>query len=185
MANFDSYKFLLLDNDWHMLLEQNRLNEYLARFYSISAQHETFSCGIYNVVNAEGFNIIGGSNDPEWRSIPFEDFIDIRKEFGLEIQDKFDNLFEMIQNEKYDCYEGGQYIIHIPRYQFRIIGPKIQYSFATNSINNYESYFIKTIDNDYELNFNNTVKISNDNLSKIIETWAPFVSLLLSESKYA
>jgi hypothetical protein len=186
MKKFEVYKFLELNEDRYMLLEQNDVNNYLARFYSISISFETFNFGIYNTRNITGFNKIGASNDSDWKIVSYEDFLDIKKQIGKDLQEKIDNLLEMIKTETYNCYEGNDYIIHIPRYQFRIAGPKFKYSFSEESSENYDSYFIKTTDNDDQLEqtLNKAAKIGKEKLDEILEIWPPFWGLLLSESKY-
>src|ERR1700684_4172903 len=117
MIKFEVYKFLGLNEDWYMLLEQDNVDNNLARVYSISISFETFNFGIYNTRNATGFNKVSLGNHSDWKIVSYQDFLDIKKQIGNELQQKIDNLFEMIKTETYDCYEGNEYIIHVPRYR--------------------------------------------------------------------
>lgn len=188
--SFDTYKSLAYsDEDSLMLLEQNNQNTYLARFYYANTQFENMNFGIANTRNKEEFNKIGGSNNPDWKTLTFKEFIYRRKLIGLELQDRLDSLFQMKKTENYDCYESkNSYIIHVPIYHFRIFGPNTKYSFSKQLLDKPDLYFIKITDNDWK--FEKTIadgfsKISIDNFSKIIEMWSPFLSLLMTESKYA
>jgi hypothetical protein len=93
----------------------------------------------------------------------------------------------MIKSEEFQCYEGAQYIIHVPKYRFRIAGPK--YAFSTDAElsagQNYSQYFLKTTDEDYKLKEvlnSEYLKMSEDAFFKIIRLWNPFLELLLSDN---
>lgn len=187
--NLFTYKSLEISEDHFMLLEQSTENPFLSRIYSISISFEDKNFGIYNTRNEEGFNKIGGSSqDNEWHNLTFEEFIEKRKQFGSELQDSLDNLLEMTESENFECYEGTNYIVHVPKYKFRISGPNKKYSFSKDPNINYESYFLKTTDNDWRLNetiSNNYIEIPKENLKIIIDTWSDLLTLLMTDSKYA
>lgn len=185
---FETFKKLEISEDWFMLLEQNKQNSFIGRFYSASINFEDMNFGIYNTRTKKGFDKIGCSQHSEWQSIPFEEFVRNRKQIGFELQHRLDSFFEMIKVEDYKCYEGSNFIIHVPKFNFRIRGPKTKYSFLRNLPEDYDSYFIKLTDNDWRLeeDLNESyTSIPKEEISRIIETRSPFLSLLMTESKYA
>jgi len=185
------YVFILLADgeDSLMLLEQNNQNVFLARFYYANISFEDMNFGIVNTRHKAGFETIGGSMSPNWKSLTFKEFISKRKWIGLELQNRLDELFQMTKNKEYDCYEGSRnYIIHVPEYYFRISGPKTKFPISNNFNDDSNVYFIKITDNDWRLKetiADGFVKIPKNNFNKIIEAWSPFLSLLMTESKYA
>ncbi len=186
---FGIYKALEVSDDSLLLLEQNVENPFLSRIYSVSVTFEDLNVGVYNTRNQLGFNKIGGSSpENDWESLSFEQFVHRRKLVGGELQDRIDELFNMIKVEKFKCYIGSNFIIHVPRYKFRIAGPTTKYTFSNDSKENYESYFLKVTDNDWRLEeviASGYSEISERNFDIIFETWSAFLALLMTDSRYA
>lgn len=186
--NFGTFKSLQISEDFFMLLETNSEKNFLARFYSMGISFEDMSFGIYNTRNKEEFLKIAGSQANEWKELNFKEFINARKQIGIELQERMDDFFLMIKNEAFDCYEGIDYMIHVPRFKFRFTGPKTKYSFKKEVTEGYENYFLKVTNNDWQLEQtlnSGYKKIPKENINRIIEIWSPFLSLLMTESKYA
>jgi len=83
----------------------------------------------------------------------------------------------------YNCYENkDNYVIHIPDYHFRIIGPKKSYSYSFDNNEDAKLYIIKTVDNDFDINelFEKYTIISAIDYHSIIIKWISILNLFKS-----
>jgi uncharacterized protein (TIGR02145 family) len=189
-TNFDSfYLDEIMDSEYISEIRFLELNKGTSksRLYWRTIYPEESVFHVSNIKNDNGLDSYGVSRkrlNSDWNKISPERTKELRNSMGLELEKEIDIAKQMISEGcRYICYENqDNYVIYIPHYSHRIIGPKIKYSYSFDENDDTKLYLIKTVTNNYKINelAEKYAVIQGVDFKSIISNWTTFLNFLKS-----
>lgn len=188
--NFDSfYLDEIMDSEYISGIRFLELNSGTSksRLYWRTIYPEESIFHVSNIKNDKGldsYNISRKRLNTDSEKISPKRLKELRNAMSHDLEEEINKIKQMISEGcRYICYEDQDYyVIYIPRYHFRIMGPKTKYSYSFDKNDDTKLYFIKTVTNNYEINelADKYSIIQGIDINSIISNWTTFLNFLKS-----